>query len=101
MGLKQQKRKLLAQFSQKIASAKYIRSCYDRWHRCGMIKKALMMRYPLSGHICHEETGENKELFKLYDAANGDRVRSTCANSYSSTIFGYPRGKVHVCVPSL
>ena len=78
MGLKQQKRKLLAQFSQENrVGREYIRSCYDRWHKVRHDKKKALDDDEVSfdewTHICRiEETGENKELFKLYDAADGE-----------------------------
>ena len=78
MQLKQQKRKLLAQFCEENRVAReYIRSCFDRWHdQKNKKKKALdddEVSFEEWVHICRvEETGENKELFKLYDAADGE-----------------------------
>ena len=78
MQLKQQKRKLLGQFSEENrVGREYIRSCFDRWHKIKHDKKKAMdddeVTFDEWIHICRiEETGENKELFKLYDAADGE-----------------------------
>lgn len=77
MQLKQQKRKLLGQFCEENrVGREYIRSCFDRWHEMKNKKKKALdddeVDFEEWVHICRiEETGENKQLFTLYDAADG------------------------------
>jgi hypothetical protein len=77
MQLKQQKRKLLGQFCEENrVGREYIRSCFDRWHEMKNKKKKALdddeVDFEEWVHICRiEETGENKHLFTLYDAADG------------------------------
>ena len=68
----------MAQFCEENRVAReYIRSCFDRWHKQKHDKKKALDDDEVSFdewiHICRvEETGENKELFRLYDAADGE-----------------------------
>eukprot|EP00945_MAST-04E_sp_MAST-4E-sp1_P005999 g5999.t1 len=76
MALKQQKKKLLGQFAEENrVRASFIRETYDRWRKVCRESKELgddEVTFDEWIRCCRvEPTGENKELFHLYDAADG------------------------------
>ena len=76
MALKQEKKRLLAQFAEENrVRASFVRDCYDRWRKlCQQSKELGDDEVTFDEWIrCArvEPTGENKQLFHLYDAADG------------------------------
>ena len=76
MALKQEKKKLLGQFAEENrVRATFIRETYDRWRKLCRDSKELgddevtFDEWIRCARV--EPTGENKELFRLYDAADG------------------------------